>query len=212
MDTDHLIRTLTADNAWRSRPVGAWLAVGLIIAGAVSSTMFMMTLHVRPDLMMAMHNPFFDLKFVVTLALAIPAFAISLRLARPAAPLGGRIWLLGLPVLFLVLGIIGEVMVPQRVSWSARLIGNNARACMMAIPSMALPLLAASLIALRHGASTRPALAGAFAGLLSAGLAATLYASHCTDDSPLFVATWYTIATALVTAVGAWLGSRILRF
>jgi hypothetical protein len=46
---------------------------------------------------------------------------------------------------------------------------------------------------------------------LSAGLAATLYASHCTDDSPLFVATWYTIATALVTAIGALVGSRVLR-
>jgi hypothetical protein len=61
-------------------------------------------------------------------------------------------------------------------------------------------------------APTRPALAGAVAGLLSAGLAATLYAAHCTDDSPLFVATWYTIATALVTAVGALIGSRVLRF
>jgi hypothetical protein len=54
--------------------------------------------------------------------------------------------------------------------------------------------------------------AGAVAGLLSAGLAATLYASHCTDDSPLFVATWYTISTALVTAIGALVGPRVLRF
>jgi len=77
---------------------------------------------------------------------------------------------------------------------------------------MSLPLLAAALIALRHGAPTRPALAGAIAGLLSAGIAATFYASHCTDDSPLFVVTWYTIATALVTAVGALAGSRVLRF
>ena len=75
-----------------------------------------------------------------------------------------------------------------------------------------LPLLAAALIALRHGAPTRPAIAGALAGLLSAGLAATLYASHCTDDSPLFVVTWYTIATALVTAVGALAGSKVLKF
>jgi hypothetical protein len=77
---------------------------------------------------------------------------------------------------------------------------------------MSLPLLAAALVGLRHGAPTRPAIAGAIAGLLSAGLAAILYASHCTDDSPLFVATWYTIAAALVTAVGALAGSRVLRF
>jgi hypothetical protein len=50
------------------------------------------------------------------------------------------------------------------------------------------------------------------AGLISAGLAATVYASHCTDDSPLFVATWYTIAIAAVTAVGALIGAKVLRF
>jgi len=43
-------------------------------------------------------------------------------------------------------------------------------------------------------------------------LAATLYAAHCPDDSPLFVATWYSTATALVTALGALLGSKVLRF
>ena len=32
--------------------------------------------------------------------------------------------------------------------------------------------------------------------VLAGGIAATLYAAHCTDDSPLFVATWYTIAIA----------------
>jgi len=75
-----------------------------------------------------------------------------------------------------------------------------------------LPLLAAALLALRRGAPSRPAVTGAFAGLLSAGLAATLYAAHCTDDSPMFVATWYTIAVGLVAAIGALAGSRVLKF
>jgi hypothetical protein len=83
---------------------------------------------------------------------------------------------------------------------------------MTAIPLLSLPLLAAALIALRHGAPARPALTGALAGMLSAGLAATLYAAQCTDDSPLFVATWYTIATAMVAAIGALAGSKLLRF
>ena len=104
------------------------------------------------------------------------------------------------------------MMVPQRLPMMTRLIGNNAWNCLTSIPLMSLPLLAAALLGLRHGAPTRPAVAGAIAGLLSAGLAATLYASHCTDDSPLFVATWYTIATALVTAIGALAGPRVLRF
>ncbi len=174
--------------------------------------MFLAGLGVRPDVMTAMHNPFFDLKFVVTLALAISAIVVSLHLSRPEASLRGWAWLLLIPAGILAAGIAGEMMMPQRLPMMTRLIGSNSRICMTAIPLMSLPLLAGALIGLRHGAPARPAVAGAIAGLLSAGLAATLYASHCTDDSPLFVATWYTIATALVTAIGALAGSRVLRF
>jgi hypothetical protein len=212
MDTDQLIRTLAADNAHRVRPVGFVLALALLSAAPVSVAMFFAGLGVRPDVMTAMHNPFFDLKFAVTLALALSALTASLHLSRPEASLRGWAWLLLIPVGLLVAGVSGEMMLPQRLPMMTRLVGSNSRVCMTAIPLMSLPLLAAALIGQRHGAPTRPAVAGAIAGLLSAGLAATLYASHCTDDSPLFVATWYTIATALVAAIGALAGPRVLRF
>jgi len=48
--------------------------------------------------------------------------------------------------------------------------------------------------------------------LASAGIAATLYASNCFDDSPLFVATWYPLAAALVATVGYFAGNRYLRW
>ena len=212
METDQLIRTLAADNAHRARPVGVVLALALLLALPVSVAMFVMELGLRPDVMNAMRNPFFDLKFAVTLALAISAIAASLHLSRPEASLRGWTWLLLIPAGLLIAGIGIEMMMPQRPPMMTRLIGSNSRICLIAIPLMSLPLLAAALIGLRHGAPARPAVAGAIAGLLSAGLAATLYASHCTDDSPLFVATWYSIATALVTAVGALAGWRLLRF
>jgi hypothetical protein len=212
METDQLIRTLAADNAHRARPVGFVLALSLLAAAPVSVAIFMMALGVRPDVMTAMHNPFFDLKFAVTLAMAISAITVSLHLSRPEVSLRGWGWLLLIPFGFLIAGISGEMMMPQRLPMMTRLIGTNSRACMMSISVMALPLLAAALIGLRHGAPARPAVAGAVAGLLSAGLAATLYASHCTDDSPLFVVTWYSIATAFVAAIGALVGSKVLRF
>jgi hypothetical protein len=211
MDTDQLIRTLAADNT-RARPVGFVLALALLAAAPVSLLMFFAELGVRPDVMTAMRNPFFDLKFAVTLALATSAILVSLHLSRPEASMRGWGWLFMIPAGLLVAGISGEMMMPQRLPMMTRLVGSNSRICMTAIPAMSLPLLVAALIGLRHGAPTRPALAGAIAGLLSAGLAATFYASHCTDDSPLFVATWYTIATALVTAIGALAGSKVLRF
>ena len=212
METDQLIRSLAADNTHHAKPVGFVLALALLAAAPVSMAMFFASLGVRPDVMTAMHNPFFDLKFAVTLALAISAIAVSLHLSRPEASLRGWAWLLLIAAGLLAGGIASEMMLPQRLPMMTRLVGNNSRTCMIAIPLMSLPLLAAALAGLRHGAPTRPAVTGAIAGLLSAGLAATLYASHCTDDSPLFVATWYTIATALVTAIGALAGSKVLRF
>jgi hypothetical protein len=212
MDTDQLIKTLAADNAHRARPVSFVLALALLAAAPVSIFMFMAELGVRPDVMTAMHNPFFDLKFAVTLALAAAAITISLHLARPEASLRGFVWLLAIPAGLLVAGISGEMMMPQRLPMMTRLVGSNSKVCLTAIPLMSLPLLAAALFGLRHGAPARPAVAGAIAGLLSAGLAATLYASHCPDDSPLFVTTWYSIATALVAAIGALAGSKLLRY
>lgn len=212
MKTEQLIRTLAADNAHRARPVGLVLALALLAAAPVAVAMFLAGLGVRPDVMTAMHNPFFNLKFVETLALAVSAIVVSLHLSRPEASVKGWGWLLLIPVGILAGGVAVEMMMPQKVPMMTRLIGSNSRVCLTAIPLMSLPLLAAALIGLRHGAPTRPAIAGAIAGLLSAGLAATLYASHCTDDSPLFVVTWYTIATALVAAVGALVGSKVLKF
>jgi hypothetical protein len=163
--------------------------------------------------MTAMRNPLFDLKFIVTLALAAIAIVVSLHLSRPEASLGRWAWLLAIPFGLLGIGMIGEMtMMPNRAPMPVRLIGSNSKVCLIAIPLLSLPLLAAALLALRRGAPSRPAVTGAFAGLLSAGLAATLYAAHCTDDLPMFVATWYSLAAAIVAMVGAFAGSRILKF
>jgi hypothetical protein len=50
------------------------------------------------------------------------------------------------------------------------------------------------------------------AGLVAAGIAATFYAAHCPDDSPFFVATWYTLATGIVVLIGTLAGRRWLRW
>ncbi len=111
METEQLIRTLAADNVHRARPVGFVLALALLAAAPVSLAMFLAELGVRPDVMTAMHNPFFDLKFVVTLALAISAIVVSLHLSRPEASLRGWAWLLLIPAGILAAGIAGEMMI-----------------------------------------------------------------------------------------------------
>lgn len=212
MDTEQLIRTLAADNSHRPPPVGYVLMLMLLAAAPVSLLLFFAELGFRPDIMTAMRNPFFDLKFAVTLALAISGIAVALHLSRPEASLRGFGWFLLIPAGILAACIGGEMMMPQRAPMVTRLVGSNSKICITAIPALSLPLLIAALMGLRHGAPSRPALSGAVAGLLSAGFAATLYASHCTDDSPLFVAFWYTLATALVAALGALMGMRVLKY
>jgi len=212
MKTDDLITSLVADHPSRMQPVWLWLLAGLIAALPLSGALFMMSLGPRPDIATAIHSPFFDLKFAVTLALASVAAALSLHLSRPNASLRGWTWLFALPLSLLGIGIAADFAVPQRVNWTGRLVGSNSVACMAAIPLFSIPFLTAALMTLRRGATSHPTLMGALAGLMSAGLGATLYASHCTDDSPLFVATWYTLAAVFVATAGAMIGRRVLKF
>ena len=58
------------------RLLGALVMLALLAAAPVSLLIFFAELGVRPDIMTAMRNPFFDLKFAITLALAISAIAV----------------------------------------------------------------------------------------------------------------------------------------
>ncbi|MBX9710007.1 MAG: DUF1109 domain-containing protein, partial [Xanthobacteraceae bacterium] len=163
MKTDDLIASLAADNSWHPRPVWFGLLAALIAALPLSGSLFMMNLGMRPDIATAVHNPFFDLKFLITLALASAAAALSLHMSRPDASLKGWLWLLAIPGGILGIGVASDLAVQQRSGWATRLIGSNSMVCLTAIPLLSLPFLAAALATLRRGATSRPALAGAFA-------------------------------------------------
>jgi hypothetical protein len=212
MNTDDLIRALAHDRTARFPSLAQALALALAFGVAAALGLFVAMRGPRPDIATAVHSPRFLFKFVVTLALAASAIALVLRLARPGAPsraLGLALWT-G-PAL-LALGVLFELTAVPASQWGTRLVGSNSKVCLTSIPLIAAPVLIAAFIALRRGAPTRPALAGAVAGLAAGGLGATLYATHCTDDSPLFVMAWYTPAVAIVAGAGALLGARILRW
>jgi len=210
MKTDDLIRSLAADQGWHEAPVAQALWRALLVALPVSAIIFFAELGLRPDFTQALRSFFFDLKFVVTGTLVAAAFVFALELTRPEAPAARR-WLLLAPLVILIAGI-GIDLAIQTSPMRVRMMGTNALICLSSIPLLSLPFLVAAFMALRRGASTRPVLSGAVAGLLAGGLGATLYAAHCFDDSPLFVATWYSLAIAVVVIVGALAGRRWLRF
>jgi hypothetical protein len=203
MDTNELIKALTADNARQgaSLPAVWWRAVGLavVIAGLV----FQVTLGVRPDIAAPAETVRFLFKFVVTIALAASAFGLVRALSRPGEGWRDAVPYLATAPLLLAAAVAVELMVLPRDIWSAKAIGTNSLVCLTYIPLIGIGPLAVFLFALRKGAPTRPTFAGAAAGLLAGGISATFYAAQCPDDSPLFVATWYTIAVAGLVLVGA---------
>jgi hypothetical protein len=210
--TDELIRGLAADHAVPGPSLGRRLALSLIAGFILSALAFWITLGPRSDLAAAAISARFDFKLVVTLLLALLAGALAWRLAHPGRETRGfALALIAVP-LILVVAIASELALVPAAQWRLRLIGNNAAICLIAIPLLSLPLLAAALHVMRLGAAVRPVFAGAVAGLLAGALGAALYAIHCPDDSPLFVATWYGIAIAAVTAVGAQAGRLMLRW
>lgn len=211
MKTEDLISALAADGRLKSnlgRSLQIALATGAVLAGAA----FFATLGFRDDIDSAMHTMRFLFKFLVTLSLAAAAISVVWRIGRPGVPLAWSAWALVTPVVLLFAAVAIEMMVTPEADWSARMVGRNWMHCLMAIPALSIPTLGALLYVLRESAPSNPALAGAVAGLVSAGVAATYYASNCTDDSPMFVATWYTLAVAIVTLVGALVGGRLLRW
>jgi hypothetical protein len=212
MKTSQLIDALVADPRSPGPSLGARFSLALAVGAAMSACGFVAIVGPRSDIADAARTMRFDLKFVDTLALALPAALLAWRLLRPDAHPRALALALLVPFLLLAAGVVAELtLVPQSL-WEAKLIGSNAIHCLTIIPILSIAPLVALLFAMRAGAPQNPRIAGALAGAAAAGIAATLYASNCPDDSPLFVASWYPLATIVVSAVGAFAGDRLLRW
>lgn len=210
MKTENLIAALAADHPRAATPVGHALAGAMGIGAVVSFALFMLLLGPRPDLLAALQTWRFDLKLAI-MALAVAIATIDcIRLASPAPSRGG--WWRWLVPALLASAVAVELVVAPRDTWATRLVGTNARDCIAFISILALAPLVALLVAMRSGAPVSPARAGAAVGALAASLAALLYALHCFDDSPLFVATWYTLAFTPAVIIATAAGRYVLRW
>ena len=210
MKTDDLIELLVRDlPPWRFRSVLAGAVAGGIIIAAL---VFFVGIGVRPDISEAVKSNRFLFKFIVTVSLAVAAIWVTLRVGRPDGSLAHRGLALSIAPALLACAVVIELLVLPQSQWMPQLIGRNARLCLTLIPLLSIGPLACLLAALRAGAPSSPGLAGAVAGLAASGIAATFYAANCTDDSALFVMTWYPIATLIVTTAGYLAGRKLLRW
>jgi hypothetical protein len=211
MKTEELIRALAADGSQPVTPIGHTLWRALALGALLSTALFFLILHPRHDIGRAILTVPFDFKLLVVACVAVAAALFLGYVALPASSASHR-WLLYVAPVLLAGGVVIELATTPAGSWSGRLIGHNAVHCLSLIPLLSIPSLACLFFALRRAAPLRPPLAGATAGLVSGGVGAILYALTCPDDSPLFVATWYTIAIGVVTTASAFAGRRWLRW
>jgi hypothetical protein len=211
LKTNDLI-SLLAEDAPVSMRLGRRMTLALMIGVVISAALLLSTIGIRQNMAEAIETSRVLFKIGVTLVLAVAASCLVFAIGRPGVPLLVRALALLIP-LMLVIGAIGmEMMMTPSDSWAARMIGKHAPFCVFFIPVLSIAPLAGFMIALRNGAPENPGMAGAAAGLAASGIAAAIYAWHCPDDSPFFVATWYSTAIAIVTVIGYLLGKRLLRW
>lgn len=212
MKTDDLIRTLAADGGTPRPALDRLLLTAGLIGLVIALATFATVLRMRPNFMAMIHDFNFVLKFAVTLVLALTAAGLYWRMLRPGATFG--VWgpALVIAPLALAVGVGHELFVVPSTAWMPGMMGHNSIVCLMSIPLLSAPILVGLLYVSRQGAPENPALAGAIAGLVAGGIGGAIYAAHCTDDSPLFVMAWYTIGIAMMSSIGAFVGSRVLRW
>ncbi|HEX5377549.1 MAG TPA: DUF1109 domain-containing protein [Phenylobacterium sp.] len=211
MKTDELIEALALD-AGPSRAVSPRLMAAAALGALGAFGLVVLWLGFRPDLAEAPGTRMFWMKAAYTALLALGGFWSVERLSRPVGS-SRRGLVLALSV-FALLAAAGlwQFMAAQPVERMPILMGESWRRCPRNILVLGMPVLAATLLVVRGLAPTRLTLAGAAAGLFAGGVAATVYGLHCPENTMTFVAVWYSLGVAAVTATGALLGRWALRW
>ena len=213
MRTDELVTALAAaatpvDAARADRRFFLRLALGPVIA----LLLMLGLLGPRPDLVAAAALPMFWLKLALPASVAAAAWLLLHRLGHPGARLGrGPAAAVAPLALMAAAGML--------VLWQAPadgrlglLLGQSWIECVASITLLAGPPLALALWALRGLAPTRPAAAGAAAGLFAGAAGAFAYAFHCPEMEAPFLGVWYVAGMLVPAVLGALLGQRLLRW
>jgi hypothetical protein len=164
------------------------------------------------DIVSALGTWRFDMKLADNLVLVILAAWVALRVSRPTTNPPSAMRALVVPALLLLGAVIYELVTTPVSAWLPRAMGTNGLMCVANIIFLSIIPLSAVVCALRQGAPMSPAVTGAAAGLLAGALGGAVFAMHCVDDSPLFVAIWYALAIGLMSMFGLLIGRHALRW
>jgi hypothetical protein len=206
--TDELIRSL-ASTAGRRR--SASLEAAFAVTGSASLACALLLVFsvfgIRQDFAdMAVRMPF-AFKVAYSGALVAGASVVALYAATPGASATALYALLP-AVLLLACGVIFD---PTGFPIMGRT-DTAVAICLGRLLFLSLPAMMLTFVFMRRSAPTQPLFAGAVVGMLSGSVGALAYALACRNDGTAFVAIWYAAACAIMAAVGAIVGHRVLRW
>lgn len=213
MKTDDLIAMLATGVEPVDPHQAAKRLATALVAGVVGAfALMLMGYGIRPDLAQAAQGPMLWVKLGFALVIAASALVLTQRLARPGIRVG-KAWM-GVALPWLAISAMGLAVLlsAQPEARLGLVLGRTWLSCALSISLIASPVFVGVLWALRGLAPTRLRLAGASAGVLAAAVGAAVYALHCPEVAAPFLAVWYVLGLALPTAVGAWIGPRLLRW
>jgi hypothetical protein len=212
MRTDDLVALLAGDaGPAKVRAFGPRLLIAALAGAAVSIAILAVSLGFRP-LMPAMHSSPFWMKAAYTSLLAAAALIAAVGLARPGGRMGAAVLLGGVTIAWLAMMAGHETMRAAPGEMPRLWMGVSWSVCPFRILALAAPIFAVVIWAMRRAAPTRPALAGAAAGLFAGAVGATVYGLYCQEVTAAFVVAWYSLGLAACAAIGAAIGARLLRW
>ena len=212
MRTEELILLLSEDSTLEARRLGRSVAAALLASCAFLAVVTVAILGLRADLGAASSLAPVAAKVGVMLSLAIGGSLLVARMSRPGAPVGWAPALLAGGLVLLVAWIMFDLSQSGTAGLVERTMGTSWSRCLATITVLAVLPFLSLLLAARQGAVTRPGLAGAMAGLAATTLSGGFYALYCTEDSPLFVAAWYGLASSGMRGLGAMALRRFVRW
>jgi hypothetical protein len=213
MKTEDLVSLLStgAEAVDLRLPSKRWLlalAGGALIALLLTAGL----LKLNPALWHETSKPMFWVRETYCAVLGVLGFITVVRLARPGLRLG--LAPMGIPVAVIAMWVLG-VMTLVAASPKNRaplILGHTAVVCPFLIALVAAPLLMALLWVMRSLAPTQLRRAGAASGFAAGSIGALIYTLHCPELAAPFLGIWYLLGMLIPTAIGAWLGPRLLRW
>ena len=213
MKTEQWIDLLAADaEAIEPRMPALRLAAVMLAGAALAIAIAVQSWGWRSFDAPSLGNAMLWVRWAFCLAVMAAAWHAFNALARPGYPVRGVGMAVATP--FFLMGLLALAQWsggdPQE-RWEL-LMGSTALQCPANIARTTLPAFIGSLWAMHRMAPTRPALAGAAAGLLAGAIGALGYTFHCTELAAPFLAVWYTLGIGLPAVAGALIGQWWLRW